>query len=349
MAFEVDFMGVGQGERSADAIALRFGDLSSPQSQTVMVIDGGTQESGEQLVEHIQRYYGTKRVDFAVLTHPDADHASGLSVVLEKMEIGTLLMHRPWEHAAEIRSMFVNNTIAIGRLEDKLQRALQNAKDLEVIATRRRIQIVEPFAGIKTSDGSIQVLGPTERYYQSLICDFRNTPAAKESLIAKAFRAVEEGVSWVKETLHFETLTDEGVTSAENNSSAIVLITDGADRLLFTGDAGIPALSAALDYAQASGNRIDGLRCFQVPHHGSRRNLGPTVLNRLTGMKAAYISCCKDGAPKHPSQRVINALIRRGANVYSTCGTTHCAREGAQGRQGWNPAAARQFVESFQE
>jgi hypothetical protein len=64
MAYEVDFMAVGDGEKSGDAIALRFGNLVGPRSeQKVFVIDGGTKESGEKLVEHIQKYYGTTRVD----------------------------------------------------------------------------------------------------------------------------------------------------------------------------------------------------------------------------------------------------------------------------------------------
>lgn len=348
MAFEVDFLGVGQGERSADAIALRFGDPITGR-QTVMVIDGGTRESGEQLVDHVQRHYSTKRVDYVVLTHPDADHASGLAVVLDKLEVGTLVMHKPWDHAREIRSMFAHDRIAVGNLEGRLERALQNAKDLEVIANRKRIAIVEPFAGVATPDGSILVLGPTEPYYQSLICKFRSTPEAKESLILKAFRAAEEGLAWVKETLHFETLTDDGETTAENNSSAIILINDGVHRLLFTGDAGIPALTAALNFADESGNPIQGLRCLQVPHHGSRRNIGPSILNQLGGTKQAFVSCCKDGAPKHPSQRVVNALVRRGVNVYTTCGSTIRTWEGYPARAGWAPVTPRPFVETFQE
>ena len=55
MQWEVDFLNVGEGERSGDAIALRFApDLTrAPEGQTVIVIDGGTQEAGQRLVEHI--------------------------------------------------------------------------------------------------------------------------------------------------------------------------------------------------------------------------------------------------------------------------------------------------------
>jgi len=49
MAWEVDFLAVGEGEKSGDAIALRWGNLSGPRTeQTIFVIDGGTQDSGER-------------------------------------------------------------------------------------------------------------------------------------------------------------------------------------------------------------------------------------------------------------------------------------------------------------
>ena len=43
MGLEIDFLSVGEGEKSGDAIALRYGNLFGPRSeQTVLVIDGGT-------------------------------------------------------------------------------------------------------------------------------------------------------------------------------------------------------------------------------------------------------------------------------------------------------------------
>lgn len=57
VGFEIDFLPVGEGERSGDAIAFRYG---LPGSYRVMVVDGGTKASGEKLVEHIRLHYGTK-------------------------------------------------------------------------------------------------------------------------------------------------------------------------------------------------------------------------------------------------------------------------------------------------
>jgi glyoxylase-like metal-dependent hydrolase (beta-lactamase superfamily II) len=76
--YEIDFLAVGEESQSGDAIALRFGNLNGDRSdQFIMVIDGGSKADGEKLVEHIQKYYKTDYVNAVLLTHPDADHASG--------------------------------------------------------------------------------------------------------------------------------------------------------------------------------------------------------------------------------------------------------------------------------
>jgi glyoxylase-like metal-dependent hydrolase (beta-lactamase superfamily II) len=150
MGYEIDFLPVGEGEKSGDAIALRFGNLTGSRGeQSVVVIDGGFKDSGQQLVEHVRKYYGTDQVDLALLTHPDADHASGLLVVLEELSVKQLAMHRPWEHASDIKGLFKDGRITASGLEEKLERALQQASDLEGLAKRKGIPIVEPFKGSK--------------------------------------------------------------------------------------------------------------------------------------------------------------------------------------------------------
>ena len=112
MAYEIDYIPVGDGEKSGDAISLRFGNLSgSREEQTIVVIDGGFQESGEKLVQHLKDYYSTSTVDLVISAHPDEDHASGLLVVLEKCKVGALLMHKPWEHAEDIKNLFKDGRI----------------------------------------------------------------------------------------------------------------------------------------------------------------------------------------------------------------------------------------------
>ncbi len=47
--YEIDFLPVGNGDRSGDAIAMRYG---TPNNYKVIVYDGGTKESGKALVDH---------------------------------------------------------------------------------------------------------------------------------------------------------------------------------------------------------------------------------------------------------------------------------------------------------
>jgi len=97
IGYEIDFIKVGDGERSGDAIAVRYG---SPGAYKVMVVDGGNKDSGQALVHHIKDCYKTNRVDYLVNTHPDSDHASGLEVVLENLQVGEAWVHQPWKEVA---------------------------------------------------------------------------------------------------------------------------------------------------------------------------------------------------------------------------------------------------------
>src|SRR5262249_39227206 len=141
-------------------------------------------ESGGALVEHIQAVYGTDRVDLAINTHPDADHANGLYRVLEELNVSHLWMHRPWLHSPDIKHMFDDGTLSNDRLTDKMRKALSAAWALENLARRKGIRITEPF-----SDGEenrqyqgIYVLGPTQDYYQNLLPHFRDMPDVKEAI-----------------------------------------------------------------------------------------------------------------------------------------------------------------------
>ena len=370
MGCEVDFLPVGEGERSGDAIAIRWGNLNGPRrEQFVMVIDGGTLESGDALVEHVRGVYGTGIVDLAVNSHPDGDHASGLYRVFEELTVGHLWMHRPWEHSADIKHMFDDGTLTNDRLSSKMQKALSDAWDLEKIARRKRITITEPFAdGVANRQfQGIYVLGPTEDFYQSLLPGFRETPDAKDShasYLGGGFQSFTRGAvalaervleSWGKETLE-DPVKD--ATSAENNSSAIILLRLEGHDLLFTADAGVPALERAVNLAESWGISLPACRFQQVPHHGSKRNVGPQLLNRLVGPKLSssgttnktvFVSAAKKGAPKHPAKKVVNAYIRRGAMVLATQGGGIQHHLNGLARNGWGPATPLSFSQEVGE
>lgn len=347
--FEIDFLAVGDGQCSGDAIALRFGNDTA---QRVVIIDGGTQESGQQLVDLVRGTYGTSTVDLVLNTHPDRDHSSGLSVVLEQLTVRTLMMHRPALHSAEVRGFFQRRAyLTDSRIDDAYRRSLANVATLEQLAQDRGVSIVEPFAGVFDPTSRIQILGPSLDYYEELLVDILGVT---DTAIARAIRTLEDSIEemrTVKEDPNdptTETLDDTGETSPSNNSSAILYLNLYGHQLLFTGDAGMPALTRAADFADSLGIDLTSLRFLQVPHHGSRRNVGPTILNRIKA-KTAYISAAKEGEPKHPSQRVVNALIRREANVYATQGKGLRHHFNAGDREGWSAATPLPFKSDVED
>ena len=81
----------------------------------------------------------------------------------------------------------------------------------------------------------------------------------------------------------------------------------------------MPSLERALNLLENANYQPGACKFIQVPHHGSRRNVGPSVLDRLLGNKgtdekrgSAFLSSAEEGAPKHPAKKVTNAFRRRG-------------------------------------
>lgn len=350
MQYEIDYIPVGEGEKSGDAICLRYGNLTGPRSeQTVIVIDGGDKKAGETMVAHIKEYYKTDNVDYVVSTHPDGDHASGLCVILEELKVGALLMHRPWEHAADIKDSFSDGRWTARGLGEKIEKSLKHACELETIATRKGITIVEPFQGVGTQDGLIRFLGPSKEFYQDMLAHFRSTPTPKveNGLLGALFQKAEDVVRLIEDNLGIDILNDdEDTTSAENNTSAILLLTLGEHRLLFTGDAGKTALLGAIAHADSLSIPLTGLQFLDVPHHGSRRNLNTKILKRMNG-STAFISASGENK-KHPSKRVTNALAKHGARVFVNRKFALHHHHNAPARN-WGPATVEPFHSQVEE
>ena len=283
--------------------------------------------------------------------------------------MGRLWMHRPWEHSPDIKHMFDDGTLSNDRLSAKMQKALSDAWDLEKLAKRKGIPITEPFADGEANQQyqGIFVLGPTEDFYQGLLPGFRDMPDVRESVasyLGGGFRSFAKGAvalaERVLETWGKETLQDpaEDATSSENNSSAIILLRVEGHDLLFTADAGVTALERAVNLADASGISLPACYFQQVPHHGSKRNVGPRLLNRLLGPKlpntgttnkTVFVSAAKEGEPKHPAKKVVNAYIRRGAKVLATQGVGISLPFNAPSRYGWVTATPLSFSQQVEE
>lgn len=365
IGYEIDFLPVGNGSRSGDAIAVRYG---SPGSYKVMVYDGGTKESGQALVDHIKAYYGTERVDYVVNSHPDGDHALGLSVILEQLDVGELWLHRPWEYSAEIRDYFKDGRITNNSLAERLKEKMGAAYALEQLATEKGIPIFEPFQGSKIGD--FEVFSPDRDWYvHELIPEFAKSPEQKalekasNSFAASPLNSFAEmarkAIEWIAEYWHIESLREDVETSAENESSVVLYGAIDGRGIFLAGDAGVRGLHSAADYAEAMGISIStSLKFSQIPHHGSRNNVSTTVLDRIVGPRkpvndglqtmTSFVSVAKESTT-HPRKAVTNAFIRRGCAVVETRGEKKCIPHNMPSR-GWGQAATISFsneVESW--
>lgn len=330
--FEVDFLPIektgGAGSKSGDAIAIRFTDPLSV--ERVVVIDGGFNETGDRLVDHIQNHYGRTNVDLVISTHPDADHINGLYALVDQMMVGELLIHRPRKHHWNAEDY--SNIEAIDDILD--------------LAKTKGVVVTEPFTGLSRFNDAIRVLGPSEAYYDRLLAEAvtdttaRHAKLSATSLRSSAFDLLDRTLPW----LPIETLGEDGETSPRNSTSVITLLRVENSALLFTGDAGIEALTAAADEYEANVGSFSAapLTFFQAPHHGSRRNLSSSLLDRMLGTRSApfgsatsFISSAK-ADPKHPSPKVTNALQRRNLAVFATEGSALMHHTGST--RGWGPA-----------
>lgn len=203
-----------------------------------------------------------------------------------------------------------------------------------------------------------------------LIADFEKSPDQKKeeefaalSLAGQVLKSLSEtvkkGISWIAEQWDMEWLREDVETSAENESSVVLWGRLDGRSVLLTGDAGVRALTATADVAEANNIFLPNeLKFIQVPHHGSRHNVSTTVLDRIVGPRkpfddgkttmTAMISAGKDST-SHPRKMVVNAFIRRGAQVICTQGVGACQPYNMPNR-GWPAATPMTFsnkVESW--
>lgn len=358
--FEVDFLDV-ESDKSGDAIALRY-ELSG--ATYIHVVDGGFQDTGPSLAKHIRNYYGNpKELDHVVATHPDGDHAGGLRTVLEEFNIGTLWMLRPWLYAEELLPRFKNYT-SVENLRKRLREIYPNLAALEEIALKKKMRILEPFQG--TMIGAFRVMSPARAQYLDLIVESEKTPesTAKKSelaggYLAQLFEATSKKVAnFIKAAWGVEVFSDQE-TSAENEMSVVQYANLCNKKILLTADAGRRALAATISYAPGAGLTLPSIDRFQVPHHGSRRNVSTEILDKLLGPRLpskptadqtsfqALISSAKKDED-HPRKAVVRALIHRGAKVFSTEGAALHTYMNAPDR-GWKPATAHEYPEDQEE
>ncbi len=358
--FEIDFLDVETG-KSGDAIVMRY---QIGGYWDIHIVDGGFADMGQKIVDHMWAHYAgfTGLINNVVVTHPDGDHVCGLRYVLEHCQVHTLWMMRPWLYAEVLLPYFENYNYA-GRLRQHLRQAYPYIADLEVVAIERGIPIEEPLQGKQI--GAFRVLAPSLARWAALVIQSEKTP---ESSLSSGLLAALTGGAHMAAAKLWNLVTGNwgqevfsaNETSSENEMSVIQYAQIADRKIVLTGDAGRGALAEAADFALNVGLHLPGVDRFQVPHHGSRRNVSTELLDRWLGPRLAqqlpdgeelFLAICSSAkADKaHPRKSVIRAFIHRGGRFITTEEGDVRTKQNAPERPGWSTAAATPYPSTYEE
>lgn len=360
MDYELDFIGVPEKTKDADAVGIHW---IENEIHTIGIYDTGFEKYGEELKRIVEQYYYTddkKNIDFAICSHSDQDHVSGLKFIIENLSVNKIYMNRPWLYVDELYKKINDGRITKDSLERRLKETYKFLFEIEELALTKNIEILEIFEGTKINN-RLSVLHPTKDKFISLIAESTKTDfldAYSQNAFAAAIkRALKTVYNWISETWFSESLRENVSTSAENETSAIVLGDMETEKFLLVGDAGIQALSAANDYYTSIGGNIKSeVTIYQIPHHGGRHNVSTSVLDKIVGFvvkegetnnKQAFVCSGKDS--DHPLKMVTNAFVRRGVKVYVASGKCINHHKGIPSRSSWTTVQPQEFSINVEE
>jgi hypothetical protein len=280
---------------------------------------------------------------------PDQDHASGLSVILENFTVKCLYMNRPWLYVNEIFECVNDGRITKQSLEQRLREAYPYVDILEKLADENGVPIEAAFQGGKITD-NLYIFSPSKAFFLEKLVASQKTPLTEDSIgIEAMFSYIKKSIQVAFESWTQELLREDVKTSAENEMSVVLLGDMEQECFLLTGDVGIEGLKKTIAYANSLHQDIKEVAFYQIPHHGGRHNVNPSVLNSLLGRKlsegteptkTAFVSVAKNS--NHPKKMVVNAFIRRGVKVFKTNGATLHHHRGTPSRN-WSTAVHLEF------
>ena len=330
-----------------------------------VVYDGGSKVLANKLIEHLEKFYFKNqyypKIDYLICSRPDQDHASGLIEVIKKFEIDKIIMNIPWKYIYDIWDNVNDGRISEKSLEKCLKDDYPYVAKIEELAKEKGIEIIEGFED-KQSNENLKILSPSKEFFIELLKKSKKTKYLDESYYnsniytESAKNVLSKITNWIKGLWSKDSLKEDIETSEENKMSIILLGDMEENKFLLTGDVGVKGLGKAIEKANKIGTPLTEVNFFQVPHHGSRYNLSPSIMNKMVGnimsegiklKKVAYTSVAYEA--DYPRKAVVNAFIRRGIQVYKTDDYTITHSHLMHEREGWSSISELSFDEKVED
>lgn len=362
MRYEIDFIATKENKGNADAICFRY---EKDGNFINVVYDGGSKVLANKLIEHLEKFYFKNeyypKIDYLICSHPDQDHASGLIEVIEKFEIGKIIMNIPWNYIDDIWDNVNDGRISKESLEKRLKDDYPYVAEIEKLAKEKGIEIIKGFED-KQINENLKILSPSKEFFIELLKKSKKTEYLDESdyksniYAESAKNILSKFINWIKELWDKDSLKEDVETSEENEMSIVLLGDMEESKFLLTGDVGLKGLEKAIEKGNKIGISLTEVNFYQIPHHGSRHNLSPSIMNKMVGnivskgiklKKVAYASVAYES--DYPRKAVTNAFIRRGVQVYKTNGYTINYSSLMPAREGWSPISELSFSEKVED
>lgn len=337
---EIDILPASTDAKGGDSVLIRIGTFSydnKKNNQKVILIDSGYQENADRITSYLSEHYQTDTIDIAIISHPDMDHISGFKKLLDDdvVKIKETFIHDPWSHAKTIYSKTRDGRRTINAIKNEFDESLKSLSEIldnvdNINTEPLGTGLITEFDGVK-----LYLLGPSKEYYQKLLYCFPGMEGEIPYGDTDIYHKNE-----VDYSPHMPHFLENPVTSAKNSSSTIILIHGKNDSpiALFTGDAGTEAIEEALKAADYYNLSYKNVNLFQIPHHGSIKNISEHLIKRIQPIQT-YVSAPPNN-PKHPSRLLLNYLDNNGfavRHIKDISGIRY-SYEGAPSRPGWTTA-----------
>lgn len=303
-----------------DALLLSYGQLNA---LNYVLIDGGRRSTYKHLRERILalplNVEGNRFFELLIVTHVDADHIEGIICLLQdeelKCQFGDVWFN-DWVHLEPLTAQ------DLGVAQGEFLGALLQKKGLTWNAAfsgeAAVLTGVEDALPIHALPGGLELtlLSPSVDTLIELRSKWTKAIEAAGFRPGNREQALEQFAekSWANlpRNLH---LGDEDRSSTldhseANGSSIAVIASYRGVRLLLAGDAWANVLRPALDRWRADHeqpNERIKLHGFKVPHHGSKKNMSPQLMNVIDC--PAYLVSTSGSRFKHPDIEAIKIIL----------------------------------------
>ena len=281
------FIDVGQG----DATLIMSGGKSA-------LIDGGVADRGLDTLPSVLDHFNISKVDYAIMSHWDLDHAGGLLTLAALGRVDRIyspyvtLDDQVRETLGAVMSLAEQSSVNTAHLF-----AIEESMNPAVPLASQSVPNTEvPFAEEKSLSAAVPITDEdTLRFLSDHILQIRSG----DSII-------------LSDSCRLDVISPANALCGGNEDSSVILLDAMDTKVLFTGDIGIDTEEVLM----GSGALCD-IDILKVAHHGSRFSTGTGFLAEVKP-EYAVISVAARNSYGHPAPATLDRLATAGCRVFCT-------------------------------